>query len=358
MRNGLFPAAAEGLERDIQKVEKKCDGRDEERLATALESVREAEIPETLLEAAEEISLGAYEFHAQESQHLRLVAITDVSADRLATLLRLGEQVIDDFRSGSVDPYLDEDFVDQIPDEVALEMFLGPDEAQDHSQYVTRYYGLKMNTDSERALNSGRWQFRRESPQALSIWRYRSGQNLEGLLVHAIGHMLCAYHYGTGIPGRTPQPWLSEALGYSLSLAYLGGNFTSCYAEDQNRYSKPPRSQEYPSVLGLRPYLQELALEQGTSVDALVIRPLSEFRDADLAKAWSLFEFVDQTLGRDGQVWLRAACGYGRKPATMLQNWRPDTETLFDVDGGDVFRVVDEQWREFAQAESQAFFDD
>ena len=72
---------------------------------------------------------------------------------------------------------------------------------------------------------------------------------------------------------------------------------------------------------------------------------------ADFAKSWSVMDFIAKRLGKNGQEWLRAGCLESKNKKTFLTNWRAVSEALFDVQGGDVYKVLEGRWRKYAESQ-------
>ena len=81
----------------------------------------------------------------------------------------------------------------------------------------------------------------------------------------------------------------------------------------------------------------------------LALKTLADFTDPDIAKSYSLFNFVAKNQGEKGQRWLRACCNAAAVPAQMIPQWRKKSEELFEVTGLDVFKKIDDEWIAFAQ---------
>jgi hypothetical protein len=148
------------------------------------------------------------------------------------------------------------------------------------------------------------------------------------------------------------QEWLGEAVGYYVSFEWLGRNTVTCkafakptiYAHEQKK-----EGEKAPDT-GLRDWYNALALESGPTIDRLAMKTVFEMGDADLAKSWSFFDFVARKCGKQGQLFLRAACTCARNPKTFIPDWRKQSQQIFELTGQDVFTALENRWREFAQA--------
>ena len=89
----------------------------------------------------------------------------------------------------------------------------------------------------------------------------------------------------------------------------------------------------------------------GERLDKLVVKRLYNMEDRDLAKAWSLFDYVAKKLGKEGQLWLRAGCVASKNYRGFLEDWRKRTGEIFGFDEQDPFKALDDRWRDYAQHE-------
>jgi len=103
--------------------------------------------------------------------------------------------------------------------------------------------------------------------------------------------------------------------------------------------------------MGYRDILMQVALEQGERIDRVMLKYLADMENPDLAKSWSFLEYLARDGGLDGQRWMRAACDAGKDRARFLETLRATSEEIFNVTGQDVFKVMDERWRKYAEAE-------
>jgi hypothetical protein len=58
---------------------------------------------------------------------------------------------------------------------------------------------------------------------------------------------------------------------------------------------------------------------------------------------------VTKKEGKRGQLFLRAACAASKQKTTFIQKWREATNTIYEFGEGDVFKAIDDRWREFAE---------
>ena len=131
---------------------------------------------------------------------------------------------------------------------------------------------------------------------------------------------------------------------------FLGRNSVTCKEFKEARYVHEKKKEgERKEQMGLRDFYNALALDSGPTIDKLAIKELFSFEDADVAKAWSFYDFLVKKEGKTGQLFLRAACQFSGDRATFLQKWRERANELYDFKQGDVFRELDRRWREFAE---------
>jgi hypothetical protein len=144
--------------------------------------------------------------------------------------------------------------------------------------------------------------------------------------------------------------FLEEGVANWLSLEYLGRNSVQCVNFDIGKYAAKKTSETEESALrqGTADIYHRLALEEGAAIDTLALRPLSEFTDPDIAKSYSLFNFVAKTQGEKGQRWLRACCNAAAVPAQLVPQWRKKGEEIYEVKGVDIFRKINDEWIAFA----------
>lgn len=356
LRSTLYPGAADKLAKEIAK-QRKLAGADaaRERKATALASLKTAPTPPQLVEAAKSISSGSDVFKVQESLHARIVYRETIDDGRVTNLLTLAEEIIDGFRVEFVDPYLDPAYEDFIPEHGFVEWFFGYDDVNKQERYFTDYYRQSWGDRKAEMLAVAGTGFRQGmAPEFVHYWRADDNANLEGILAHQLGHDLASIHFDKRRMGM-PQDWIEEGLGLFISLEWLGSNSVTCKAfadPGAGRTSSKRRDgkeNEKTVQLGMRDYFNTLALEKGPKIDKLALKKTADFEDADLAKCWSLIDFIAKKSNKDGQMFLREACNTARTPATFINDWRAKAEQIFNVSGTDVFAKVEEAWRAYAE---------
>ncbi len=356
-----YAEAAEELGEVLEKERKRAKGEAlEARLERALASVRIVPPPARLVEVAQAITGGELELGVAESEHVRIVFDRAGVNDELAQdLLAFAERAIDGFRRSFVDPYLAPDFPDHVPDHLFLELWIGPARLDWHERFYVDYYDHRWGDNKDKRLAvRGQTNRRAEPPEFLDYGK-REDHDLLGVVAHRIGHVLADLHFNANVPGMQ-QDWLGEAVGYHIAFEYFGRNDETCYAfQEEHRYGGPPVSEGEQGLveilLGERYVYNQLALDRGRSIDRLAPMTIVAMGDADLAKAWSLFDHVARNEGKTGQVWLRAACRLAReKGPGFVLDWREESARLFDTSPAAVFDEIEARWRAHAEAEQRA----
>jgi hypothetical protein len=351
-----FPGAIKKLAKEIARENKEVRGEAiRARGEKALKSVHMIETPEYLKELSEEISGGKHKFHACESQHLRMLYITTISDDQAKDALELGERVIEGFRAELVDPYLDAEYEDHIPDGLFLEFFFSPPDLPSYEKYTHKYYRVswRENREARLALSGGNT-IGGVPARVISYWKTKD-RDLEGIICHRLGHSLASLHYGQGSL-QIQQDWLSEAVGYQISFEFLGRNNVTCKAFNKNKVEYIGRDDEKIEGektigVGRRDIYNEIALAKGRPIREIALRNLFEIDDPDLAKSWSFYDYVTRKEGKPGQEWLRAAGRFSRNRGTFIAKWREGAAKILEVDPGRAFRAIEERWREYASHE-------
>jgi hypothetical protein len=353
MTSTAFPMAAKKVAKELER-QRKVVAADAAaaRVAAAKATVHMVDTPAELTEASQAITGGKVKFKIQESQHVRITYIEDVGDERVRALLEFAEVAIDGFRGDCVDPYIGADFEDKIPDRLFAEFFFGPDDVAAHERFFTDYYKLAWGDRKDEQLKlNGKEARRPYPPENLHYWRLAEHSDLEGMVAHNLGHDLAEAHYNGNQPNM-PQDWIGEGTAFYLSLEFLGRNSVTCKAfADPGRYvHEKGKEGEKTLQLGLRDFYNSLALDSGPVVDKLALKKLAEMEDADLAKCWSMYDYLIRKEGKLGQQWLRTACEKARDKATFMKAWREKSEAMFNVQGQDVFKLIEARWRAFAEA--------
>ena len=325
------------------------------RAERALASIKLVGTNDKLSAAEQALGAAAGSFKIQESQHARITYSTQLLSDaQINELLLLAEKTIEGFRNQFVDPYVDESFPERIPDGPFQEFYFGPDDHSFHERLLTEYFAVSWGDpgNKKRRLESlGNSFVRTTEPPLLEAWRLPEPEDLEGIVVHVLGHALSAYHWNGG-PAQMEQPWMEEGLAYYLSFELLGRNNIPCREFRERTYGHEEGSDAYkPVELGYRDVLTRAALDEGPPIDRVMLKNLVDMESPDLAKAWSFFDFMARTGGQAGQRWMRSACEKAHTKTTFLKELRPVSEELFGVTGQDVYKVLDDRWRAYAEGE-------
>jgi hypothetical protein len=351
LRTTLYREAAKKLQKQIDK-ERKVVAKEaaEQRAQKAISSVKQVDVPQTLQAMNEEHAAGKYKFRVQESQHVRLTYFS-FQDERITELLRLAETMIDDFRALCVDPYLGDDFPDAIPDGLFVEYYFGPNNLALHEHVLTEHYKQSWGAHRQKKIESASCRFhRKEDPQFLQYWNIEDHSDVECIVAHGMGHTLTNLHYNMNRPNDAPQ-WLEEAVAYYLSLEYLGENSVTCREFKRPTYDEAISIKEGEKIIlkGERELYNSIALSKGPSIDGLAVKSLYQMQDPDFAKGWSLFDYVIHREARAGQQWLRDVCEIRDETKNFLPEWRTRSEKLFEVNGTDVFKVLDKRWKAYAE---------
>lgn len=350
-----FPLAAEKLAKEIERESKvvRADAL-RARSEAALASIRPAEVPAELVSLAESVSGGKDRFGAFESQHLRIFYVETVTPERVLEAMRTGEQVIEGFRAEFVDPYLDENYPDRIPDELFHEFLFVPEDVEKYEKYSTGFYGASFQQNRERRLAmTGGSETNKRRVRFVEYWKTRDDLDLPSVVTHRLGHSLAALHYS----GRTnlQLDWLEEAMAYYLSFGFFGHNRVTCFAFDETkeRYVKREREKQEGGKTvaeGRRDTYNEVALKEGRPIEQLALRELFEMDDADLCKAWSFFDYLARKEGKAGQEWLRAAGRFSPDRKKFIAEWRAAAAAILGVDPSAAFDAIEGRWRAYAEA--------
>ncbi len=347
----IYPEAAKKLAAELEK-QRKTVAKEAyaQRLAAALASIASVATPPRLVELGNKLAPGTV-FHVQESLHLRFTHDTRLSDEQVHELLLLAEKMIDGFRAEFVDPYVGADFKDFVPDDRFMEFWFGPDESSAHERFLTDWYAVSWgdHKDERVAALSGRYR-RNQPPEYLDYWKIADNTDFDAIVAHQLGHVLANLHCNQGRKGDLPT-WLEEGVGYWLALSYLGRNGVTCKQFEKAEYAKPAggKKAERSILMGETELFLRVALDHGPPADLLLRKPLHQMEDADLAKAWSFFEWIARDEGKRGQLWMRALCEVFAHAGPSLVQYRATSEEAFGVQGEDVFKALDERWRKHAE---------
>lgn len=349
----LYPEAAKRLQAEIDK-QKKVVAKEaaEKRLADAIASIKLVPTPAKLVELARTLMPGKT-VHVQESRHLRVAYVDELSDERVKELLELGEKIVHGFRVDCVDPFLGDDFKDTIPDAPLVEFWFGPDEKNAHQHVLTDWYGISWGNNQEQRIAALGASYRRKiAPEYLEYWKLADQKDVEAIVAHDLGHVLSNLHWNANRPDGTLPEFLSEGLGYEFAIEWLGRNSVTCkefapesqYADPKGKAAPERAMQE-----GVIETYTRAALDHGPPLDALFRKPLSAMSDGDLAKSWAFLEYLLADEGRKGELFLRALCDQIATAGFSTQKVRELAEKAFGVTGEDVFKVLDDRWRKHAE---------
>jgi len=331
--------AAEDLEKPLKKVRRVLGLPIKAKIRDAVFSIASVETPVKLVDAAHAVGGPRLEFHVQESAHIRILYHTGIPDVEIEDLLRLGEYVIADFRTRSVEPMMELGKLDPIPDEIFLELFFSTDQKMHLEKLLGSYYGLDWgDKPGEPAHARNRGTHFQLPDRDLSYWKVVPDVDIAGVLLHRLGHSLASRCYNIE---KDKLDWMEEGLGYELTLRYLNRSSGQCVS------FKEEALEDYEVVVtvGLAQKLAQLALESKTRLPDLCGRQLYLYENTDLAKAWSSMAWFDREAGVEGQIWMRELQQL-MLSRNFLRDWRKLTTKLFGVQGGDsIYQMEQELWR-------------
>ncbi|MEO6708722.1 MAG: hypothetical protein ABIP42_04045, partial [Planctomycetota bacterium] len=288
-----FPDAAKKLAKEIER-QKKNVAADAlaERLGQAKAAIHMVDTPSDLVAAAQAIDAGKVAFKIQESLHVRMVYRTEIGDERIHALLEFAEEAIDGFRGDCIDPYLDVDYEDKIPDRMFIEFWFGPNDESAYERYYSEYYRQKWDEHKAESLKLSGHAFNRSlPPERVNYWKYAEDSDLEGMVAHNLGHVLAELQYNLSITKPLKQDWLLEGAGFYISLEFLGRNSVTCKQFKETVYVHEKKKEgQRDEKLGLRDFYNALALDSGPSIDKLALKDLFSLEEADVAKSWSFFD--------------------------------------------------------------------
>ncbi|MHC4824432.1 MAG: hypothetical protein ACYTEP_10500 [Planctomycetota bacterium] len=352
-----YVKAANKLDRDIHRQRKLISEAKTARIENALSSIELVDTDPKLTEVAHKLGGPTLDFHTQESQHIRIIYHNGISDGVITRLLELGETAIDGFRTQFVDPYLGDDYKDYIPDDMFMEFFFSTDQMLHYEKFFEDYWGQNWGSGERRqqrlAITGNLFM---HGKLYTSYSRTEPDADLEGRIVHTIGHRLANFHYQ--MP-RGDQEWLEEGVGFYLSFNYLNRNSLNCVA-----FKPPPRKQggtvakggktkakkdeskTQTIMRGLRDVMAGVAMNAGVPMSQLVPKRRYDFENEDTAKAWAFYSFLADSTGKEGQLWLRSLSEIMFADDFQLKI-RQLTEKLFGLEGGDPMEKFEEQWKQY-----------
>ncbi|MEZ6197352.1 MAG: hypothetical protein R3F20_16745 [Planctomycetota bacterium] len=352
--------AAARMDKDGAKEEKRLeeDGV-EARRATALASVRKAELPPELVRANQEITGGKLTFHAMESKHLVVWYPTTIEDGAMRIAIETCERVIEGFRREFVDGFVNDGDPDWIEDEqFSCYLFL-PDDTTLRDRFWTDFLGQRWGRNKEQSLtvavNGARSVLGHSFGEMCKI---RDPLDLEGMMVYLLAGHLAHMHFGGGGRSRSAMPWLVQGLQYYLCFEFLGRNIMTSFQWKEREYDIDPGREGVKTVqLGQRAAFNAVAVKLGVPFSDLAVKDIYEMDDPDLAKCWSFYDFLARTEPDRINRFLRAGCthwnrgsGGTRNKGEVLNSWREDMREIFGVpEGTDPLRYLDEKWKAYAQ---------
>jgi hypothetical protein len=353
LETGLYPGAAEKVGKELAKERKVVAAEAAAaRLDKARASVKDSPLHPDLSTLAKEISGGSDKFKSQESLHAKIIYREGIDDLRVKELLLLAEDIVNGFRVEFIDPYVDASYVDGIPEHTFIEWFFNYDDIPKAEKYMSGWYRMSWAPEhKEESLKMAGGGTRRAfAPEYIYHWRAGDDADLEGMVAHNLGHVLANLHYDKKRLDMN-QDWLEEGVALYTSLEWLGRNSVNCKAfEEPGKYAKKLKQVEGEKTaqMGQRDWYNAMALEAGAAIDRLVLKPLFEMGDGDLAKSWSFFDWLAKKGGKEGQLFLRSCCEHSHDKPTFINKWRVTSEDIYGVKGADVFNVIDKRWKEFA----------
>ncbi len=363
LRETGYARAANRLQRDLLRERKSLDEGTRARVERALGSIHEAKLTPKFTEVAKAVAPGV-NFAMQESQHLRILFHDGVDAARVASLLELGEQAIELFKNEFVDPYAGPDFKDLIPDGLFEEFYFGKEDPKQHERMLVEYYGQGWGSGKQREDRlKAQGARRRVENRNLAYWQIGDKEDLEGIVLHELGHTLAELHYEI-VAG---QDWLSEGSGYYLSFALLSRNNVNCFAFEPEKgpsdgtvakgpgsaKPKAPAKKTVAVMQGAREVMAEMALMAGPPMDQLAKKELWDFQNEDMAKSWAWYDWISRRCGKQGQLWLRRSSKIANASRdAFLVELRSMTAEVFAMGPDkDPIAVLEQRWQDYLAKE-------
>jgi|FLOH01.1.fsa_nt_gi hypothetical protein len=354
-----YVKASNLMARDLMRESKLSDAAKDDRINAALESVKTVPTPDALVAAATKVGGADLQFRMQESKHIRMIYHTGISDARVMDLLALGERTIEAFRVGTVDPYLNDVFLDKIPETLFIEYFFNTDSSMHQEKMLEEYYGMGWGEGEQRKTSlASSGSSRTKGKLGLSYWRCDADLDLECVVVHRLGHELARHHYGID---SDLQDWLEEGVGYYLSFNLLNRNNVTCsafkpppkmegtVAQGPKKKAKATEAPQTKVVMkGLREVMAGVAFHAGTPMAQLTLKKLFAFENEDMAKSCAFYSFLADNTGKEGQIWLR-----GINKIILEDDFQNQlrllTEKCFADISGDATNLLEQRWKEYIQ---------
>lgn len=353
-----YAARSKELTKEIDK-QRKTAGKAaaNEREKAALSSIKVVAAPAKLADVAAKVSGGKAKFKVAESKHVRFVYLADLPDAEITAALELAERAIEGFQREFVDPYVDDDFKNQVPDGLIQEFYYGPEDPAIHEKMLTDYYGHEWGRNKADEMKAeGAEFYPKQGAPYLAYRKVVKEIDIPGYTIHTIGHALMDLHFNAGARNDA-QDWLREAVGYYISLNYLGRNGLVCFSSDEAAYAaarqkvglKTPQN-------GIADVMNQVAIKIGPPIEQLAVKKLYQINDADFAKAWSFFDWLAKKRGKAAHVWLRQTCALAADPTkSFARDWRTMTEQFLGITAKeDAYAVMEKEWRAFAERDQIA----
>jgi hypothetical protein len=353
----------------IKKIKKESDRQrkvvaeaaEEERRKRAIQDVGEVEVASELNQSCEKLGLKV-RFKKKHSQHFIIYYNTKIKDVQIEHCLKLAERALGGFRAKFVEPCLDENFPDLIPEGQWIEWHFGPDDLEAHEKLLEEHYGLSWGARKEERLKSKGTRVHRggEYPLYLCYWRIGQGSDLHGIVANNLGVHLAKQHYRSNYT-QVPIDWIEQAVGYWISLEFLGRNSVTersfDWGEEEggtvSRRKDDKKEKETVAdpvlAIGERRLYLEGALAEGVPLSVLMQTRLFDMKRGDVAKSWAMYDFLTKTYGRDAHIFLRSMGNAAREGGPFQEKLREIGDPLFETKGKDLFRMLDEAWKEWAQ---------
>jgi hypothetical protein len=349
-RASAFPGAARSIEQEaIAERQALRTAGEQDRLGLAESRIGAEPPPAELIEAAGRLGRPGQAWRAASSLHFRIVAVAEIPASALLEALRVGERTLEAFRSRVIDPYLPPEERDPVPDGIFAEWAFVPEDPEFAAGLFEGYYGGRIPAPREKALRllGQRGRDLRGVP-TVSQWRKVADLDIEGTVVHILGHALVDLLYRKDPALREPA-WLAEGLSYWLSFEQLSRNTVTCVAFDIGEYARAARAEGEKGALRThREMFEAQALQSGPPVDRLFRLRTFELTGPDLAKSWSLVDWLlRHRPDRAHRFFLRAAAAGTPDGPMRLDVFRADLAGFLDADpASNLYGDLDKAWRE------------
>lgn len=325
--------AAEDLDRPLKKLYRAL-GPQAGKVEEAGYKVVSVKASPELVAAGHRVGGNRLNFHVRESAHLRIVYHTGITDSAVEQMLQLGERVIEEFQTRTLVPAAQATSADPLGGGIILELFLGTKQRPHQEKMLGEYYGLEWG---EYMGDAGKGRSRGNHfalpDRELSYWRVDERIDIQGVLLHRLGHVLARRAYGVL---KDKQDWIEEGLGYHLSMRYLGHANGSCIV-----FPVPERSFASKVITeGLEKRIARVALEDGPRLENLFGLQLYTYETQQVAKAWALISWLDTATGPAGHTWLRELTPTLQK-SNYVQAWHKRTTELFGLGKGNPIQLLE-----------------